>query len=255
LIFKDSEIAKGVSLARTKCEAIVTGILGPLTVNIIKKELENVQFLGVQTDGSNHKDVKLFPVVIRYFNPIENGLTRKLIDLTSVVDEKAETISNLIINNLKELQCEEKCKAFGGDNCNTNFGSVSHSGNCNVYSFLQKEFGSIEGSGCSAHVLNNSIQHAVDSMDINIEQVLFKIYQYFSIYTVRVESLKGFCAFVEIEYRKMLSFSKTRWLSLHPAINRVLEMFPALKSYFLSQDKPPVILKQLFENPLSEGYL
>jgi hypothetical protein len=175
LIFKDSEIAKGVSLARTKCEAIVTGILGPVTVNIIKKELENVQFLGVQTDGSNHKDVKLFPVVIRYFNPIENGLTRKLIDLTSVVDEKAETISNLIINNLKELQCEEKCKAFGGDNCNTNYGSVSHSGNCNVYSFLQKEFGSIEGSGCSAHVLNNSIQHAVDSMDINIFIYLFII--------------------------------------------------------------------------------
>ena len=32
-------------------------------------------------------------------------------------------------------------------------------------------------------------------------------------------------------------------------------MYPSLKSYFLSIDKPPVALKKVFENDLSELYL
>ena len=57
------------------------------------------------------------------------------------------------------------------------------------------------------------------------------------------------------EYHYLLSHSKTRWLSLFPGINRLIEMFPALKAYFLSIEKPPMVLKAFFENELSELYL
>lgn len=82
-----------------------------------------------------------------------------------------------------------------------------------------------------------------------------KIYNYFSIYTIRTEALKEFCDSSEIEYRKILSHSKTRWLSLFPCINRVLQMYPALQSYFQLQEHPPVLIKTYFENPLNESYL
>ncbi len=68
---------------------------------------------------------------------------------------------------------------------------------------------------------------------------LFKIYSYFSIYTVRNEELKEFCDFVDTEYKVLLSHSKTLWLSLFPCVDRILKMFDALKSYFLSIEKPP----------------
>jgi hypothetical protein len=48
---------------------------------------------------------------------------------------------------------------------------------------------------------------------------------------------------VDIEYRQVLGRVKTRWLSLQPAITRVTDMFLGLKSYFLSQEKCPMILK------------
>jgi len=66
-----------------------------------------------------------------------------------------------------------------------------------------------------------------------------------------VNSLKDFCSFVNTEYKNVLGHSKTRWLSLHPALNRLIEMFDSLLSYFLSIDKCPTVIKSFFENPIS----
>lgn len=40
-----------------------------------------------------------------------------------------------------------------------------------------------------------------------------------------------------------------------PAVERVLKLFLGLKSYFMSQDKCPVVLKKFFEDPCSEMWL
>ena len=92
-------------------------------------------------------------------------------------------------------------------------------------------------------------------MSIDIENTINKIYQYFSIYAVRTEQLKGYCEFAVVQYRKLQSHSKTRWLSLFPGITRLIEMFLPVKSFFLSQEHPPTIIKQFFENEMSEIYL
>ena len=67
--------------------------------------------------------------------------------------------------------------------------------------------------------------------------------------------MKDYCVFVEIEYKKLLSHRVTRWLSLYPSLSRMIQMYPTMQSYFLSTDKPPVLLKYFLENSLSELYL
>jgi hypothetical protein len=75
-----------------------------------------------------------------------------------------------------------------------------------------------------------------------------KVYKYFNIYTVRGEELKNFCDFVGNNYAKLLEHGNTRLLSLGPSIDRILSMFHGLHSYFLSQEKCPVVLQKLFED-------
>jgi hypothetical protein len=41
-----------------------------------------------------------------------------------------------------------------------------------------------------AHILNNCIHNAAETLEIDVENIIFKIYQYFHIYTVRTEELK-----------------------------------------------------------------
>lgn len=82
-----------------------------------------------------------------------------------------------------------------------------------------------------------------------------KVYNYFSIYTVRTAQLIEYCEFVDTNYKQLLSHTKTRWLSLFPAIHRILEMYDALQSYFLSLPSPPKMLKKFFSSSLSKAYL
>ena len=100
-------------------------------------------------------------------------------------------------------------------------------------------------------MLHNSIQTAADCLPIDVEVILYKIYKYFDIYTVRTESLKEFCEFAEVEYRSLLSHTKTRWMSLFPALQRVIAMFDGLKSYFMSIEKCPRILNDFFSDGTS----
>jgi hypothetical protein len=67
---------------------------------------------------------------------------------------------------------------------------------------------------------------------------------------VQVEELKEFRYFVDDEYKQILGSVKTRWLSLQPAITRLIYMFPALNSYFLSQEKCLMVMRKMFNEPV-----
>ena len=63
----------------------------------------------------------------------------------------------------------------------------------------------------------------------------------------------------EAEYNQLLYHSKTRWLSLFPAIERLLKLYKPLKEYLLEYfetlPKPPTIIIFFFKDPISEPYL
>lgn len=90
---------------------------------------------------------------------------------------------------------------------------------------------------------------------MDVEHIVTKIYSYFYLYTVRVETLKDFCEEAEMQYKRMLGYSKTRWLALSPAVERILQMYSPLKYYFLSQEKCPAVLHAFFSNECSELWL
>ena len=70
--------------------------------------------------------------------------------------------------------------------------------------------------------------------------------------------LESFCQFRDQEYRRIIKYVSTRWLSLEAAVGRALKLLPLLKSYFLSEeDNSPRFerLEAQFENPVLEVYL
>ena len=119
-------------------------------------------------------------------------------------------------------------------------------------SHLNKE---IYGIGCSAHVVHNGIKAAADCLPLDCEIFVGKVYQFFHIYTVRTEELKDFCEFCEVEYGRVQSFSRSRFLALLPGLERMLQLFKALKSYFLSAHKVPVTIMKFLEDPAAEFWL
>lgn len=258
-LFSDSQVGKTITCARTKTEAIVNNVISPHVMEGLVETLksDSVLYFGVSTDASNHGAQKMFPIVIQYFDYRDGGIKTKILELDVLPNETAETITQYIVNTLRKHGIEQKLVSFTADNANVNFGGINRpTGGQNVFVLLKQELQKqIVGVGCPAHILHNCIRHGTDKLEIDIESTVMKIYNYFSVYTVRTEKLKSFCEAVEIQYQQLLSHSKTRWLSLFPAIERILKLFPALKEYFLSVEGTPTVIKRFFEDPFSEIYL
>jgi hypothetical protein len=109
--------------------------------------------------------------------------------------------------------------------------------------------------GCAVHIVHNAMQTAADCLPVDIEYTVSKIYQHFHIYIARVQTLQDFCDFADVEYKNILGHTKTRWLSLVPAVKRIVVVYPALASYFLTIEKCPTMLKKISESKQSFLYL
>lgn len=251
-LFRTCFEMKDFHCARTKTEAIVTNILAPLAESMLDTDLSNCRYISLSTDASNHGNVKMIPVVCRYFIPTV-GVQVKMIDFTSQKGETSEIIASLLVNTAKKKQIEDKVVGFCGDNCATNFGSWNRGGENNVLFRLKQWKPSIIGIGCVAHIVHNGLRHACDCLPFDLECVVVKIYKYFRLYTVRVESLKSLCdTFEDVEYSQLLGYSNTRFLALGPAIASILKVFEPLKTYFLDLQRCPTTIRSFFESPLSK---
>jgi hypothetical protein len=258
VIHSDSEIPKKVTCARTKTEDTVKNMLAPHLVAI--QDLNEITCIGVSTDGSNHGSLKLFPVVIQFMVQNQShevhGMKSKLVELSSKPNEKSETSANYVTQALRDHGLLTKCDTFSGENINTNFGGINRFGNKNIFHAWKYEFKKeIVSAGCPVHFLHNCIQHRADTLSVDIQSIIMKIYNYFCTYTVRTEDPNSYCEFVDINCRQLLSHKRRRWLTLFPAMEKLLQMFPVVKSFFLFQSNPPIILKKFFENELTEAYL
>ncbi|KYN31630.1 hypothetical protein ALC56_14129 [Trachymyrmex septentrionalis] len=66
-LFSVPDIAKKLRCNCTKATAIINNVLNPLSIAELSIDLQNVSFVSVSTDASNHRSTKLFPIIIQYF--------------------------------------------------------------------------------------------------------------------------------------------------------------------------------------------
>jgi hypothetical protein len=136
-----------------------------------------------------------------------------------VSGESAEILTQYLLQCVKKYKLDEKLVCYTADNTNSNFGCVKRKEEENAFRKVQNDLDRhILGVGCSAHIVHNSVQTACDSLSLDIEVIVIKMYKYFHIYTVRVTKFKQFCEFVETDYKKVLFHSSTWFLTLLPAI-------------------------------------
>jgi len=198
------------------------------------------------TDTSNHGNIKMLPIITRSFDPIK-GVSCKKIGLTSITNERSETIVEEILKIANDFQIVDKIISFSADNTNLNFGGLNRTSDGNIWRILEKKLNrKLVGAGCKAHVMHNATCKACLMLDIDVENALYKIHKYFMIHTKRNENFKALCEESDVLHKPTLSHLKTRFLSLSPALNRVLELYAPLKQYFASLDKCPPVIQKFF---------
>lgn len=227
-LFNDSNTVKKIHMGRTKAEMIAINVLGPKTVSDILEDISNgkQQYFAIATDASNKGNRKMFPLCVRYFTV--TGVKCKLLDFYESCDETATGINEAITNRLLEYHLDPQyITSYSADNANVNYGK-HHS----VYTLLCSTNSRILKANCPAHIIHNASKHACDQLPVDIETLVMKVYSHFSVSASRREELKGFFEFLDLEWREILRHVCTRWLSLHRAVERLLQNWPAVTSYF-----------------------
>ena len=176
-LFADSNISKKYFCTRTKVDAIVNSVLAPMTVQYVLKNIQEhgIMDIGIATDSSYHKSIKLFPIVIQYFVWKNGDFQPKLLEVKHTTNETFLTIANEVKQTLTKMGLIEKCVSFTGDNCNTNFGGLSRKKG-NVFSRLKDDLSKLIGIGCAAHILNNCLHHGTNQMSIDVKSIIYKGY-------------------------------------------------------------------------------
>lgn len=171
--------------ARTKCESIETNVFAPFVRNNLKDELAKTKFITISSDASNHGNVNIMPVMVRYFLPTV-GIQVKLFEFSSLKGDTSLIIANMLIESANRSQIKKKIAVVCGDNCRINLGSRERGGENNVYYRFSQWKENLIGLGCAAYIVHNGLKVAVDCLPVDIECIVVKVYSYFYLYTVRV---------------------------------------------------------------------
>jgi hypothetical protein len=117
-----------------------------------------------------------------------------VIEFHTLKGEITDVLMTYIMNVLHKYKLSDKVIAFCGDNCNTNFGGAARRGTNNGSAKLKTSNlkMKIQGTGCAANFLHNALQTSADTLPIDVQAIVNKIFQYFHIYTVWVEELNEF---------------------------------------------------------------
>jgi len=89
----------------------------------MKTELQKAKFVSILVDASNHKAIKLVPVIVRYFSTTV-GVKNKILEFSNLPGETAELIHNHITKVINNFDLKNKIISFSADNTNTNFGGI-----------------------------------------------------------------------------------------------------------------------------------
>ena len=98
--------------------------------------------------------------------------------------------------------------------------------------------------GCTLHHVSNAAKYASQEFGEPVEEFVQDLFYFFRNHPSAVQDLEYYKKILDIEEHKVLRYVETRWLSLIPVAERILEQLPALKSLFENLKSTKYLAKQ-----------
>ena len=149
------------------------------------------------------------------------------------------------------------CTSLGLDNTDANIGNR----NSIKTKDLEKN-PTIKISGYPCYVIHNAATKASTAFakitKFDIEDRYVYLHDCFGKSSTRKSALEVYYVFCDTEYTEVIRYASTSWLCLERCVNRELQKYVALESYFKAKRLSDVRFKRLeaaFNNSLAELYL
>ena len=254
-MFPDSAIAKSFKCGRTKATAILK-VIAQDVLQHIREVLQDSRFFSLQVDESTDISVtQQMAIMLRFFDNTKGCVRCVFYALESVERATAENLFQAI-NKYFQLPLTlsySNLVGLGTDGVNVMLGRRN-----SVFSRLHAQQPSLVAVHCNCHIAALIANGACKVLPNNLEELTTDVFYYFQKSPKRIREFEQFQAFVESKPRKLLKACQTRWLSLEACVNRLIEQYEALLSYFRStEDRLAAVrrIRAVLEMPLTRAYL
>ncbi|XP_066963613.1 zinc finger protein 862-like [Macrobrachium rosenbergii] len=233
-MFPDSAIAQAMSMKRTKCTDL-TKALGTCISNELVSKLRINKFSVIIDETTDVSSTKCLTIFVKFFDQEAKLMKTGLLQLIDVYDENNEMVGstgenlyNMIVNTLNAYNIPlDNLVGFAADGAANIMG-----GNNSISSRLREVFPGLTIFKCICHSIHLCASESVKHLPRHCEDLIRNIFTHFAHSAMRKYELKLAQTFLDLKPHKILHACTTRWLSLHAAVERVLEQWDALKLYF-----------------------
>ncbi|KAE8745970.1 hypothetical protein FOCC_FOCC007332 [Frankliniella occidentalis] len=259
-IFHDSEIAKKLTLDRTKCTAVVKNVLAKTEKEEIVQDLKTVPFSVLVDESTDVGNIKNMCVLTKYVSPNTGRVCTPLLEMIEL-DAKDCSAENMY-GKFKNVLCEQyevpitNCIGMGTDHASVMIGQHN-----SFYSRLKADSPALVLMDCICHSSHLAAAAACKRLPAFVTTNIRRAVSYVSGSPKRTAILEEFQEFYSQEQRKLVSISQTRWLVMHSCVVRLLQNLTALEHFFLlcsqedPKDKDAGVLCQEMRNPYFKAYL
>ncbi|KAE8739206.1 hypothetical protein FOCC_FOCC015297, partial [Frankliniella occidentalis] len=236
--FKDSKIAKDITLGRTKCTEMIKNVVAKVETDDLVANLKEAPCYSVMIDGSTDRTSKKTMCVLVRYCSVRDGAVTQLLELVALDarDCSAQAQCNSLSKCLQII-------GFGCDNENTMTGEHN-----SVWSRIREVAPHAVLMGCNCHSAASTAGVACAKIPPHLDEIITRVYNYIKGSGKRQANLEEFQEFFRTEKHKLLRLVKTRWLC-----RLALESFD--EANFPPQKKKPAtdILREM-KNPYNEAY-
>ena len=252
-LFHDSAIANAFKCGRTKATAIVKVLAREVMKDIVAK-LQQSRFFSLHTDETT--DITVYQqcaVMLRFFDEVEGCVRCVFFKLHPVQRADAQSIFEALDSNFSSSGpiCYSSLVGLGSDGANVMLGSRN-----SVLTRLRDKQPGLVSFHCNCHLAALIANHASKVLPGHLEDLTIQVWYFFQKSPKR--SIEEFQAFVDAKPHKLLKAGQTRWLSLEMCVNRLLEQYDALLSFFRSSEERLATIQRItttLERPLTKLYL
>ena len=254
-LFPDSAVAKAFKCGRTKATAILKVIAQEVIEDLLSR-LEESRFFSVHSDESTDITVQQqCAIMLRFFDNNDGKVRCAFLKLEPVQKADADGLFEALNKNFTAEGpiCYTNLVGMGLDGANVMLGTRN-----SVLTRLTAKQSSLIAFHCNCHIAALIANHACHVLPDYLEDLTTHIWYYFQKSPKRQRTFQEFQAFVDVKPHKLLKAAQTRWLSLEACVQRLLEQYDALLSYFRSTEETLASVRRItsgLENPLSKLYI
>lgn len=228
----DSDVVTNIRLARTKCSKIISNVWEPVLRSQLKNNIGQNGLYSLIIDESNDiSDMKMLGVVIIYYSKIKEEIVTTFLQLVELTTCDSDGIIAGIKEVLQIFELKiENMRGLGTDNASVMVGI-----NNGVFKKLQQENPKIVLIPCICHSLQLAVSDAAKhNLPRSVEYMISETYNWFSRSAIRQNEYRQLYKLINENHDplKIVQQSKTRWLSISSAVDRIVDQYDELLTHF-----------------------